>query len=604
MEHEKRHKSDDFSNSYGTEKMKQDVVIITKCNSNENISSFENLANEIIYEIFNYIDFYHIYQSFYNLNDRFRSFLLRSILSIKINSNFISQKNFDCYNRDIIIPNIHRIHILRVTNYFIFTTQAFIFSQMTSLRTLILENIEPKSLKNVLEQISSLPFLYSLTISTTDGVHDINSVYKQIFRLSSLRYCKLSLITLDFDTNFLFVNEYSPIEHLIIDDEIHIQQPINYLSYVPHLRSLSTDLGDLFHFPPVNWSHLNMKNLTQLSLKLDNITFHNLELMFLNIFPFVEVLHISGKVIYINAKLWEHIISSFLPRLRIFDVFFQSLPCRHDERCIDEQQVHLFKSSFWIERGWFFEYLIHSEENYDQWIFCSTNPYRRKTYSIYIPTEEDYQKCYHSVDHVQIGNRTQLEKCLKYFLNATELTFEKDFVINDENLIITDLNRILRLTKLKTLVFKCHYISFEQIIKLLLVTSNIQTLTLEKIHFNKNNNTNFQDNELFQSFSNTNIIRNLMIREIFPLVNTYLFFILYPHLQHLQIEIIDTENIELIIQLLLDTNNQNTCHLISLCLHTNRSDAYSDYIELLPNYKELLVQWKVKHILFDMYFWK
>jgi len=49
------------------------------------ITDFEYLCNEIIYEIFKFLDYFHAYDAFYNLNRRFRHLSIRSPLTLKLN---------------------------------------------------------------------------------------------------------------------------------------------------------------------------------------------------------------------------------------------------------------------------------------------------------------------------------------------------------------------------------------------------------------------------------------------------------------------------------------------------------------------------------------
>ncbi|UJR12477.1 hypothetical protein I4U23_016652 [Adineta vaga] len=88
---------------------------------------FEDLNNELIYEIFDYLDYFHIYKSVFSFNSRFRS---NFPLPININLLMLAHK--------------------------------------TSLRTLILENIQSKHLTNVIHQLQLLSNLSSLTIATLD----------------------------------------------------------------------------------------------------------------------------------------------------------------------------------------------------------------------------------------------------------------------------------------------------------------------------------------------------------------------------------------------------------------------------------------------------
>ncbi|CAF5076649.1 unnamed protein product, partial [Rotaria sp. Silwood1] len=77
-------------------------------------SHFEDLSNEFIYEILEYLDFFHIDRIFFNLNTYFRSLLMSSTLPIKINLAFLSKSNFEYYYTIIIIPYQYRIQSLHV----------------------------------------------------------------------------------------------------------------------------------------------------------------------------------------------------------------------------------------------------------------------------------------------------------------------------------------------------------------------------------------------------------------------------------------------------------------------------------------------------------
>ena len=79
-------------------------------------SYFEYLANEIIYEIFEYLDVYH---GFFYLNNRFKNLLINSNLPFQINISNLSKTNLELYHEHMINPNRHRINILRLSNPFI-----------------------------------------------------------------------------------------------------------------------------------------------------------------------------------------------------------------------------------------------------------------------------------------------------------------------------------------------------------------------------------------------------------------------------------------------------------------------------------------------------
>ena len=100
------------------------------------------------------------------------------------------------YYKDIIIRNKHRINSLRVSNFFMYYDPAFpLFHRISTfhqLETLILEHTESYYLENLLHQLTSLPLLTSLIITSIfNRVKSTNNIYRQVFQLPASKYCNL-----------------------------------------------------------------------------------------------------------------------------------------------------------------------------------------------------------------------------------------------------------------------------------------------------------------------------------------------------------------------------------------------------------------------------
>ncbi|CAF3724136.1 unnamed protein product [Rotaria sp. Silwood1] len=88
--------------------------------------------------------------------------------------------------------------------------------KLIRLETLILNKIQSIYLENLLKYVLILPYLSSLIINCGDHVHNKNNLYKRIFHLPALKYCKLSL----YDSNQseplpIATKKFSPIEHFV-----------------------------------------------------------------------------------------------------------------------------------------------------------------------------------------------------------------------------------------------------------------------------------------------------------------------------------------------------------------------------------------------------
>ncbi|CAF4113659.1 unnamed protein product [Rotaria sp. Silwood1] len=123
---------------------------------------FEDFPNEIIFEIFEYLDIYYIYKAFYNINKKFQHLLFNSNISLKIDTTItISKFNFQHFYNNMIIPNTNHITVLRISDPFIadmFITPSHLISSFICLKRLVLDNISFKSFDEIIEN-SNVVFL-------------------------------------------------------------------------------------------------------------------------------------------------------------------------------------------------------------------------------------------------------------------------------------------------------------------------------------------------------------------------------------------------------------------------------------------------------------
>ncbi|UJR13138.1 hypothetical protein I4U23_000162 [Adineta vaga] len=604
----KRRRTDSFDDLHNADDQKKQLTTTKNFDSTKSITQFEHLANELIYEIFEYLDYYYVYKGFFDLNYRFRSLLMQTTLPLKINLFPMSQTSFNRYNHDIIIPNTQRIHTLRIENYFMFDQDILALSHKTFLRSLFLENIESKYLNNLFDQLTSLLQLSLLTIITIDKFWYEASIYQKIFSLPSLKYCKVSLWDLyAADIPPCTTNDYSLIEHLIIVDEINLQQLNSFLSYVPHLRHLKVDLTQPSRSNSSNPPYYTLENLTHVSFTSDyTITFIELQELFINHFLFLEILNISAITRTLDANEWKRLISMHLPNLRIFDVFFRLFLSSNDENIAFGEQVNRFRSSFWIERQWFFDCRLRQKKYGEEIFFYSINPCRRKDYTVCnrlsdIICENETRNVFKSVDHVQILNEKVMEKCNDYFPNATKLTIKNDFCADACRSIPTSFGRILHLQKLQTLIIKCDDLPLSKLIELLTYIPNLHTLIFQIMSLYEENKISIEQSETFQSVSKTNSIKNMICRQRCTLEKVKLLVMLFPRLQHLTIDTL-WNKVESILQFLLNKNNENTRDLVFLSL-TYADTQFFDHLNELVMLKTLPHQYKSAHIYPELFVW-
>ncbi len=243
--------------------------------------------------MFEYLDFYDIYEAFFDLNIRFQNLLTHLHLPININLSLKSKTNFQFCYKNILIPHQHRIKSLHLSNLFIIQ---HIFSSsinnplvFTRLEKLTLHNIISTLLEQVLTHFSSSSYLISLDIICIDIVHDKRNLYHQILRLPALKFCQL-LCERDVSHESLPIatNQYSPIEHLVIKHHLEFNEVNALLSYVPGLRRLSLNYSS---GTEIVSSSIVLNHLTHAYLNISDFTFHQVESMMRNLFNSVQVLY-------------------------------------------------------------------------------------------------------------------------------------------------------------------------------------------------------------------------------------------------------------------------------------------------------------------------
>ncbi|CAF3824035.1 unnamed protein product [Rotaria sordida] len=491
--------------------------------SQENLPTyFENLPNEVIYEIFEYLDFNDINQIFSKLNLRYHSLVNNPTFHIKIHISSISKNTFESYCKHILIPYQNRIYSMNIENLFIFylSSPLHTLSQYSQLEILILKNIESNHIINLLPHLSLLPNLSSLIIMPIDHFHNVNNLYHAIFNLPALKYLKISL-----NENYsneplpIVKNHYNSIEHFVIDSNCSITHLRVYLSYLSQVRRLSCKKLLESFYVEQSLEYLILSNLTHLSFQSENISFNQIKLFIRNLSHQLQVFRFSTEfdITYLNANQWQELILSHMPYLLIFDIELQAKYYNNQDDF--HISISQFMSPFWYDRQWFFTY--EYTDNLAR--FYSTEPYRN-TNNV------------HSVEHISIRDNLEIENNLIYFPNVNQLTL---FNHSNNTLysIPTILDQTIPLVKLFKLCINCHQFCIGKLMQLLYFSPNVHILIINSISLTKISSTSIQQTQTFQIICKKNKIINLMIEEISTHECLLLFIKLCPRLEQFTFQI-------------------------------------------------------------------
>ncbi|CAF1384714.1 unnamed protein product [Rotaria socialis] len=591
-----KRKLDDIVHNNDNNK-KQKLLVTT------NKFHFENLANEIIYEIFEYLDVYDIYYGFYYLNNRFKNLVSNSNIHFQVNISTISKSNFESYHENVIKPNKHRIKILRLSNSFtvdIIFSPPRIICDFIQLEKLIFDNIHSKYLNNILKHLIHLPKLHSLVLSPIDNIQNPSFIFTHIFDLTKLKYCKIKYnehaLPIDFDEC-----KQSSIEYLIIDSPFRYESFKKLLICLPKLRHLSINSLIGSNHAEIDFYPIVLKDLKYVSFGLCSINFHQFEMLIKNFFNSIEILHISTykNSAYSRAKQWEELISSSMPNLRIFDLqnHYTEAMDRFLYLCLSGQ----YKSKFWIEKQWFFEHEHDCHESSNNGIFFSTNPYRRKDYTFHWGFHDynhlhSQKRNFKSVKHIYICGKRAVNNSASYFPNVTELTV-KNYARTYHGSIFIALDQIIPLKQLSKLIIDCNDFPIKELLNLISLTPNLRTLKWNFQSIDETKSKLIQQSEIFQSTSSTNKIQNLEIFHCCSLEEINFVVNLFPQLECLKTGICRKEIVPITRCILSKMH-----HLFYLCI-TDIPKTYLQKFNVLIKSENLLDDYFIKFVDHDLYFW-
>ena len=265
---------------------------------------------------------------------------------------------FNYYYQHAILPYRNRIQSLHLSNPFVIDacfSSVSPISKFIHLQTFFIQGIQSKYLRNLLNELFVLPNLSSLVVKCQDKVANKSDLYKQIFRLSALKYCKLSLKARDRLANVpVGTNEFSSITHLAIEGTSSVDEIVALLSYVSQLKRLSIHELSAFDSMQPNIHSAVSNTLTHVFLNLGDVYFDNFEPLIKDVFHQVRVLQISTPAdqAYLIARRWESLILTYMPHLRIFDIHHHAY-INNERKAIYAGLVDQFESPFWLEREWF-----------------------------------------------------------------------------------------------------------------------------------------------------------------------------------------------------------------------------------------------------------
>jgi hypothetical protein len=212
-------------------------------------SQFEELPNELLWFIMEYIPPIDLFRKFFNLNQRFNQII--RLIHFRFNLLYTNKNEFN-YFLNIILPNIESNWI---QSYYIddISNRLHSIDICNNLQSLIIYHLRTENIdslaKNILPKLKRLNYLrlYSEFILND---WDINSLLNVIFskQISSLTYCHLAFqdfSQMSFD-QLNRINKSFSLKTLIIDQWCRLRDFIQLLHFIPNIQRLTVRLFDSY----------------------------------------------------------------------------------------------------------------------------------------------------------------------------------------------------------------------------------------------------------------------------------------------------------------------------------------------------------------------
>lgn len=327
-------------------------------------TQLEDFSNEILYEIFEYIEYYDLFNAFSKLNNRFETLLNYPFLSLKFNVNSETMSEVKEYCRRYMTPNKHRIVSLYLNDRLWMDTSSsshIIDSSFDHLQSLVFNRVQHHQFVSLLPILTSLPRLLSITVHFNDNIVNLTEIYRLIFLLPFLAKLELSAkgysLTMSLPINTF--EQHSHIQRLIINHACNLTELIILLSYTPLLTHLTCMELSKQNQHMIEIISIKMLNLTNITFNMCNAIFDEFEIFIQKICKQLRILCIntSQDAAYLDATRWERLISQHMPYLRVFNFEYHEYHYQSIELTSHNSLLKQFTSPFWINRGWFFQIL-------------------------------------------------------------------------------------------------------------------------------------------------------------------------------------------------------------------------------------------------------
>ena len=322
--------------------------------------NLELLPNEILLDLFDYLNGVDLLCAFYGLNLRFNFLLYQQFREYYFNFNLVSKRNFDTICQQHLPFLSDRVFSLSFSNdddtpnqINIFFSYIPSFSQFTQLRLLSVEFIHSSEM--LLKILDECYRLYNLTHLILDNClfrsdqDGFQFIVDSIWSLPKLMYFSLKI------NDERHLRQFTPTKISCTLESVKISVQSLTLNEVNQLYECTPCLKRLsVRILPNTYLVSTFSTLIYLNIRTHDRS-EDLVLALLHNIPNLHCFVADLINTLIDGRQWEEIVRNYLPKLKVFRLTMHvRLSANENIQDAVDNLLDSFRSSFWIdERQWF-----------------------------------------------------------------------------------------------------------------------------------------------------------------------------------------------------------------------------------------------------------
>ncbi len=386
-----------------------------------NMLQLELFPNELLLDIFEFLNTTHLIHAFHDLNFRFNRLLYAHFQNHQLNFHSMSKNHCDIICQEYLPILTNSISSFRLSNddetpylYELFLSYGFTFDRFIYLKSFSLSHIDSfDAINQILIQcrcLSYLQKLYLLNCQIDEQGKNVANIINNIWSLPHLLHCVINNLTINMTWIYQVSVICSTLEYLSIKMIEGDKSALYYLcKSAPRLQQLDINV--------IQWSLYNQDKTrfsSLISLKTSFQGWSLLTIYFLKNLPNLCSLTLKISEIFMDGYNWEELLVNYLPKLKIFRLKMNfSFSSNGNIITPIDQLVDSFRTMFWIEEHqWYVRCDCYLSKNgYVGILYTLPYAFNQCSYlnTYYSKSTKSDDDKYYSLNHVQFVDQKNIQ---------------------------------------------------------------------------------------------------------------------------------------------------------------------------------------------------